>query len=208
MSDDGPRRANFDAELFADAVDRPVAPQLVPDDAAIVKSQIILRALVAAGLKTEFHFDLDEAKILWAGRLARFKLDVLEEAITDWISAPGRDFPTVGDVESAAISVNSKRAADAEYAKHAHNKPTCVDCDGIRWVKVFDVDPESGATLQTWHLRPCPSCPEMRERSDLYDAEHFTPVHQDHGGCPQCWKYMPSQAAKLRVVERAVRAKR
>lgn len=174
-----------DLESFADKVVAPLAPQAVPDDAAIVKAQVVLRALMAAGLKTQFNFDIEEAKMLWAARLGRFHIDILTEAISDWISQPGVDFPSVGDVEAQAEYVMGELQREYDNER-AFNRQACHECDGVRWVRVQDAK-GSGT-----HMRPCPVCPEMTARSELYDRGHFLAEHIERGGCPSCWDYHPS----------------
>lgn len=198
-----PRRIGevLDAELWADHAAVPAEPQLIPDDAAIIKALAILRALQAAGLKSQFGFDLDEAKMLWAARLAPFHMDVLTAAITDWISSPGTDFPSVGDVETVAKSILAKRLRESPE-EVARTQKSCSECEGLHWLRIEDRDPETRQLTGGHHMRPCNYCPEMKERSDLYDQGHWEPDHQDKGGCPKCWKYSPKMAHKNRQAER------
>jgi hypothetical protein len=205
---DHPRRVgeNLDAELFAGvtSADLPPQPQLVPDSAAEMKAVIVLRALMNAGLKQPFGFDVDEAKVLWGSRLGSFHVDVLLEAIGDWIGAPGGEFPSVGDVETVASSVVRRNHAESP-AERARTARVCRECDGVRYVRVVtgtqiipvgkDMVPTE---VQTSAMRPCPVCPEMAEKSELWDRGHFDAEHADRGGCPKCWRYMPSQAHRVK----------
>jgi hypothetical protein len=200
--DDGPQRigARLDKELFADMTPTAAAPQVLPDDAAKIKALYILKALLAAGLKAPYGFDLDEAASLWASRLAPFGLNVLEAAVQEWIGMPGNEFPTVGDVETVARAITIERRAQSPEER-ARAARTCPTCEGVHWVRVKDRAPQTGLLLPTTHLRPCPDCPEMSVRSELYDRGHFDAEHQDKGGCPKCWPYMPSQRHRLRAAK-------
>jgi hypothetical protein len=208
--DDG-RIGNYlnDVEAFADLTPAPVAEQLVPDDAAFVKADYILRALIAAGLKTPFGFDIEVARQLWAGRLGQYSINDLETAIGDWVGAPGNDFPSLGDLETVVKELHARRIADSPEER-ARTARGCSTCDGLHHVRVKQ---KSGIIIPTGKtmvpteievsvMRPCPDCPEMKERSDLWERGHFDADHQDKGGCPSCWKYMPTQAHRAKAVER------
>jgi hypothetical protein len=193
--------ASMDTELFAGVTpaDEP-QPQIVPDSAALLKASFILRALFAGGLKAPFGLDLAAAEQLWAARLGEFHIEVLEEAIVDWIGAPGSEFPSVGDVEMVARSIVRRRHADSP-GERARTAKVCDMCEGLHYVRVvtdvytIPVGKDMVPTIvQTTAMRPCPTCPEMREKSDLWDRDHFTADHVAKGGCPQCWKYHPTLA--------------
>lgn len=206
MTDNGPRRigADLDVELFADMTPNAQAAQVLPDDAAKVKAGYIFRVLINAGCKQPFGFDIDDATVLWAARLAPYGLNELEAAVGEWIGSPGKEFPSVGDVETVARAITIERAAQSPD-ELARTQRTCTICDGLHWVKVKDRHPETHELLDTTHMRPCPECPEMKDRSELYDRGHWDPEHQDKGGCPKCWPYMPNQRHRERAKAKAHR---
>lgn len=195
MTNDG-HVSNYlsDVEAFADMAPRPIEAQLLPDGPALAKADYVLKTLLGAGLKSAFGFDREAATTLWAGRLGRFSLAVLEEAIVDWVARPGTDFPSVGDVETNAAFIASEREREASH--EARNRAACSECDDVHYVRVLD-DPSKPAGGH--HMMPCPACPAMRERLAAYDGKHFKVAHIVAGGCPVCWPYLPSQAHRRRA---------
>jgi hypothetical protein len=191
-------------ESAADSLERfgpidPVPQQLVPDDAARVKAIMVLRALSDAGLREPYGFNREDAVAMWAA------------ALGEWIQQPGTEWPSLGDVVAMARGAQ----LEAEAQQRSHNPRTCSLCDDLHWVKVVDGvvhlpakltpkqllelertgEPWPTIAHEQYHMRPCPQCPSMARRSELYDAHHlgreghFSMEHQDKGGCSECWPY-------------------
>lgn len=180
----------MDEELFGDAVE-PTGT----DDADVVKALVVLRALKAAGLKTPFDFHEDEAKFIWGARLRVYSLDVLTDALTDWIASPGGDFPSVGDMETSANFVIAERQRAERDRLHAATGE-CVECEGIHWVREPVPDDKLVFGGATHFMRPCGTCPEMQRRYQLYVRGHFS---SNHRVCEECDEYRDPQRHKARV---------
>ncbi len=200
--DRGPSRLELDQALFdghPDIVAAAFPPTAPPDqtvtDGDVLKAQVILRALVDAGLKKPFDFNPQEAKYLWAARLKRFTLDELTDAISDWITTPGAEFPSLGDVEQAAQFVID-HAIEEQRQEDATTRGLCPTCsDGysnIHYVRVQNANGEGH------HMAPCPDCPDMEKRRELWDRGHWDPLHIERGGCPHCWAYHPTLAHRAK----------
>lgn len=184
---------SLDAELFAD-----YPPPVVianPDnatDADVSKATVILRVLSDAGLRPPFDFHPDDAKRLWGITLSPFSLEVLIEAVGDFIRAPDRNYPTLGEVEAAA-RFTEREIQQEERAEDARTVGPCTECDDVHWVRVED--PNGPGQF----MRPCSQCPGMAHRYELYQRGHFDGSHVDAGGCPACWEYMKPYSARTRA---------
>jgi hypothetical protein len=179
----------MDLEIF----DRP--PAVNPDnatDADIAKATVILRALSDAGLKPQYEFRPDEAKRLWGVTLSQYSLEVLIEAIGDFIRSPDKEFPTLGQVEQAARF--TEREIEHEE-RDAANVGECSECDDVHWVRYeVTIDVPIGkdhvvTAVRSHLMRPCSLCPDMAKAYDLYMRGHFDIDHVLAGGCPVCREY-------------------
>jgi hypothetical protein len=213
-----PDKRISDEVLFADYPGRP-DPDRPVTDADVNKAQTMIRALLEAGKKTQFDFNPEEAKYLWAIKLKVFSIDVLTEAVNQFIDAPGNDFPSLGDMEQMARFVVAERLRD-DREEQAATRGECEECGGVLYVRVVDgtlsietyTSQRARRTnpllepvyldVERWHMAPCPVCPEMERRRDLWDRGHWEADHVDYGGCPQCWEYHPSLAHRARASRR------
>jgi hypothetical protein len=210
-----------DADRFSDWPGQAVQPALTADETTRDKALLVMRVFEEAGLRPAYGFPgIDAALDLWAVQLAGFGADVLAEAAAEWVQSGSREWPSVGEVANLARGVELARA-ETQRIEEARTRGECVTCEGVHWVRVVDstervetgaskrkrrkdpgLDPEL-VDVESSHLAPCPHCPEMAARRELYDRGHFDPEHQDAGGCPQCWPYMPSMAHRLRAWSRS-----
>lgn len=231
---DGPKPLDLEAVSFFDPAQEP-PPEDVdvvdPDepqgltpiaerqttDSDVLKATVILRALMDAGLKLPFDFNPDAAKYLWATRLKTFSLDVLTEAVTDWTSQKGHDWPSLGDIETCARYVIGQRTRE-ETATEVGDCDMCgQNMSGPGYVRVEDRTPEGQepykipvgkdqipTEVETHHMAPCPNPAHkiMVKRRELYDRNHFTMEHLEKGGCPGCWEYTPSLAHRAKAARR------
>lgn len=200
--------------------------QIVPDAAAITKALVVLRALSDAGLREPYGFNREDAATVWASALHAHDVDALLGAVAEWISQPGVEWPSVGDV----LAVVRGQQLEAEQAERARNPRVCTTCWDVHYVKVVDAvapvpkrlkpaelialqqsgDPWPEVTVEQHHMAPCPDCPSMRTRRGLYDTPHlgpeghFSAAHQEKGGCPECWPYTdrPRHRARERAASR------
>lgn len=204
----GPRRVvPNDEDLFGGAVVPPsaIAQQELPTRSDLIKAEVVLSALVAAGLRTKYEFDPGSPDVvaLWAARLKPYPVAVLTEAIRDWTSQADDDFPSLGEVETCAQFVVAEQLR-AERLEEVAAHGACRTCDGNRYVRVYAdglmLDPDVPAGAHS-HMAPCPdpSHTDMVKRRDLWDRGHWLPEHVDGGGCPACWEYHPSLAHRARA---------
>lgn len=200
---DSPRRLSPDEVLFGaevlPAAEREKQPVTEGD---VLKAQTVIRALIDGGKKSPFDFNPEEAKFLWAIKLRQFPLDVAIEAANEIVSAPGTEWPGLGDVEQLARLIIAERTREEREAE-AQVTPLCGTCEGTRWIRVYDgtgtQSVGKGAEPGT-HMEECPDCPVMAERRDIMrERKHGDQAHIDRGGCPTCWKYTPSLHHRIRA---------
>lgn len=203
-----------DVDRFGDA-DPATPQQLVPDDAAVTKATYVLRMLKDAGLRQPFDWNEKDATLLWAAALGPVHIDTIEAAVGEWITQPGREWPSVGDMLTLCRGVE----LDRDAASRAHNRRVCATCHDDRFVRVSTGtelvpkhltpkellalhaadDPWPSVLIEHHHMAPCPTCPSMSHRRALYDAHHFDAAHVDAGGCPECWEYTDPPKARARA---------
>lgn len=166
------------------------------DQNAVQKALLVLRQLLAANLKTEYRFSLEDASLVWATQIGAFSSSVLNDAVQEWIADPDQEFPTVGDfVALCQYLVTERMRKSAEADARARKQTHCTECGvqdetdehgnfipgmTVRWVRVED--PGGGH-----HMRPCSQC--LPERYDLYQRGHFDKEHTARGGCSECVEY-------------------
>lgn len=181
-----------------------------PDDAAMAKAELVLKVFADAGLQSTFDMHVPSAKALWAAQLGQFSTDALTAAAGEWVTRDGvAKFPPLGTFV-ALIRQIIHEDGEAERAK---DHRACPDCDDLHYVKVIDdtyqqetfrskqrhltkTGEDDGVEenreyieVQQYHMAPCPTCPGMEKRRELYDAGHWRPQHLERGGCPKCWEY-------------------
>lgn len=194
-----------DADRFGDAPAATTEQQLVPDDASITKAAYVIRMLKDAGLRQPFDWNERDATLLWAAALGPIHIDDVEAAVGQWITQPGRDWPSIGDMLTLCRGVQ----IDRNEADRAHNRRVCGTCHDDRYVRVSDGvevvnkhltpkellrlhdagEPWPTVNIERHHMEPCPTCPSMSHRRALYDGGHFTARHLEAGGCPEEWEY-------------------
>lgn len=170
---------------------------VAPDPNMVNKARHVIRQLKAAGLKTPFDFDIEEASVTWSTLVGPFIVSVLDEAVRSWIEDPEQSFPAVGDFTAVCqwvVTERMRRSAEAD--KTARTQTQCVECGvpdevdsvlgfipgfTVRWVRVED------ATGDGHHMRPCSRC--LPDRYELYQTGHFDKDHVARGGCSDCVEY-------------------
>lgn len=183
-----------DRDLFSDFPGAGVEPRAAAEpvamnEANVVKALAVIQSLLAAGKRSPFDFDLENAKMLWGARLAPYPLELLMAAANEYIAVPGPDWPTVGDVETTAKFILNERQRE-ERMRGDDTAGPCPECEGVRFIRVPD---HAINTDGPHHMQPCSTCPDMRERYEAYMDGHWSPDHEPCGRCmkwrdPPRWK--------------------
>jgi len=163
-----------------------------PDDLAVGKAQLVLTALRSAALRTPFGFDQEQAEEMWGAALGTYSVDLLTAAAGHWILT-NEEFPTLSEFVTLVRWQENEMKRDDQQAR---NIGVCPECEGARYVRVTDPpvtvqDHKTKKPVQvaSWHMMPCPTCPSMERRHQLYMRGHFDAEHAALGGCMECREY-------------------
>lgn len=153
-------------------------------------ARMVLRKLRSGGLPHTPPMTADWAGYLdeWADALKEFDSDICERSATSWIRT-GTNFPHLAAFISwCRMAVNDR----AEDERMSHPDRVCTSCQNKNYVtvrvgKVFR-DPRTGlnAVGDSEYAFPCPSCPHMANRLQLWLDGHWDP---DHEICGRCREY-------------------
>ena len=145
---------------------------MAEDVPGLANARFVIEALRSAGLRFPFSADTNNVEKIWAAQLSPFSLEVLQEAVRQWISSDTHDFPAVGEFGSMCGQLQ-REANRARALRNAQDNPhpgdTCGECgEGRGWVTVKEGDVGEPSTV-----RPCRSCrPAQYEK---WSEGHFLP---------------------------------
>ena len=171
MTDDPKRVDLSDKALFA-GIGPPRTDLTAPSPSAGVAAavELALRAMIAAGLKTEFGWDQTDAERLWASHLSAYGGAAIVTAADDWQRSGTREFPSLSEFETLVASVHRRLHAPPERPE-GQPCPECGEYEGQsehREGRVNLTDPTQGGIGTS---RPCSLC--RPEQHSLWKAGHF-----------------------------------
>lgn len=160
-----------DMELFGDK------PGQLTQRQILASGETVLRALIAAGLRVPYGFDMDDGIQVWGVALADRPLALLLQAVTLWCSDAEAEFPSLAEFQTVVSAVEIEARQEQERMEgydptNLRSCDLCFETPGYIRDGPGRMDP----------LEPCKRC--MPEKHRVWKSGHYNPKHRCWPECP------------------------